>query len=596
MIAMTQFQNLVELFEFGVKTYRNPKLLNYKSAEGVWKSLSADEVARRVKNIALGLYSLGIRFGDKVALLSESRPEWTMTDLGILSLGAIDVPIYTTQSLPQVEFIITNSESKLIFISTKQLYERILPVLEKLGFTDKVITFEKEPPAPGVMTLEQLESIGEKLNNENPSLYDDLKSKVKPDDLATIIYTSGTTGEPKGVMLTHSNLISNATTCASLFSWNADKEVALTYLPLSHIFERMIIYLYLYIGIQIWYAESIDKLADNLIEVKPTVMTTVPRFLEKAEERMLAQVQKMSPLKRKLFNWAMDIARQFDPEKKFPLSYRIKHKIADILVYKKLRERFGGRFRFIVSGGAALRPDLARIFTAAGIPVLQGYGLTETSPVISVNRLERNRIGSVGPVIPGVAVKIAEDGEIWVDGPNVMKGYYKNEEATQRAFYCTWFKTGDIGYIDKDGFLFITDRKKDLIKTSGGKFIAPQLIENLLSSSVYVDKAVVIGEGRKFASALIFPNFEALKQFAQENNITYSNNSELLNHPKVQELYQKIVDEVNSKLAHWETIKKFAVIDGVLTIDEDYLTPTLKVKRRNVEARYRDLIDSFYKE
>lgn len=593
---MTQFQNLVELFEFGVKTYRNPKLLNYKSTEGVWKSLSADEVARRVKNIALGLYSLGIRFGDKVALLSESRPEWTMTDLGILSLGAIDVPIYTTQSLPQVEFIITNSESKLIFISTKQLYERILPVLEKLGFTDKVITFEKEPPAPGVMTLEQLESIGEKLNNENPSLYDDLKSKVKPDDLATIIYTSGTTGEPKGVMLTHSNLISNATTCASLFSWNADKEVALTYLPLSHIFERMIIYLYLYIGIQIWYAESIDKLADNLIEVKPTVMTTVPRFLEKAEERMLAQVQKMSPLKRKLFNWAMDIARQFDPEKKFPLSYRIKHKIADILVYKKLRERFGGRFRFIVSGGAALRPDLARIFTAAGIPVLQGYGLTETSPVIAVNRLERNRIGSVGPVIPGVAVKIAEDGEILVDGPNVMKGYYKNEEATQRAFYCTWFKTGDIGYIDKDGFLFITDRKKDLIKTSGGKFIAPQLIENLLSSSVYVDKAVVIGEGRKFASALIFPNFEALKQFAQENNITYSNNSELLNHPKVQELYQKIVDEVNSKLAHWETIKKFAVIDGVLTIDEDYLTPTLKVKRRNVEARYRDLIESFYKE
>ncbi len=593
---MTQFQNLVELFEFGVKTYRNPKLLNYKSPEGVWKSLPADEVARRVKNIALGLYSLGVRFGDKVALLSESRPEWTMTDLGILSLGAIDVPIYTTQALPQVEFILTNSESKLIFISTKQLYERVLPVLEKLGFKEKVITFEKEPPSPDVMTLEQLELLGEKLNNENPSLYDELKSKVKPDDLATIIYTSGTTGEPKGVMLTHSNLISNATTCASLFTWNAPEEVALTYLPLSHIFERMIIYLYLYIGIQIWYAESIDKLADNLIEVKPTVMTTVPRFLEKAEERMLAQVQKMSPLKRKLFNWAMDIARQYDPEKKFPLSYRIKHKIADILVYKKLRARFGGRFRFIVSGGAALRPDLARIFTAAGIPVLQGYGLTETSPVIAVNRLERNRIGSVGPIIPGVAVKIAEDGEILVDGPNVMKGYYKNEEATAKAFYHTWFKTGDIGYIDKDGFLFITDRKKDLIKTSGGKFIAPQVIENLLSANVYIDKAVVIGEGRKFASALIFPNFESLKQFAQENNITYSNNSELVNHPKVQELYQKIVDEVNTKLAQWETIKKFAVIDGVLTIDEDYLTPTLKVKRRNVEARYRDLIESFYKE
>ncbi len=594
---MVQFQNLVELFEYGVKTYRNPKLLNYKSPDGTWKSIPADEVMKHVRNIALGLYSLGIRYGDKVAILSESRPEWTMTDLGILSIGAIDVPIYTTQALPQVEFILTNSESRLIFISTKQLYERVLPVLEKIGFIDKVITFEKEPLGPNMMTLEQLEKIGEKLNAENSSLYDELKSKVKPDDLATIIYTSGTTGEPKGVMLTHSNLISNAVTCASLFTWNAEREVALTYLPLSHIFERMIIYLYLYIGIQIWYAESIDKLADNLLEVRPTVMTTVPRFLEKAEERMMAQVQKMSPLKRKLFNWAMNIARQYDPEKKFPLSYRIKHKIADILVYKKLRERFGGRFRFIVSGGAALRPDLARIFTAAGIPVLQGYGLTETSPVISVNRLERNRIGSVGPVIPGVAVKIAEDGEILVDGPNVMKGYYKNEEATIKAFYqACWFRTGDIGYLDKDGFLFITDRKKDLIKTSGGKFIAPQVIENLLSANIYVDKAVVIGEGRKFASALIFPNFEALKQFAQENNISYSNNTELVNHPKVQELYQKIVDEVNTHLAQWETIKKFAVIDGVLTIDEDYLTPTLKVKRRNVEARYKDLIDSFYKE
>ncbi|CUS80145.1 AMP-dependent synthetase/ligase [Candidatus Kryptobacter tengchongensis] len=590
---MVKFQNLAELFEFGVKTYRNPKLLNYKS-QGVWKSISADEAFNRVKNIALGLYSLGIRFGDKIALLSESRPEWTLTDLGIISIGAIDVPIYTTQSLPQVEFILTNSESKMIFISTKQLYERVLPVIEKVGLVDKVITFEKS--ADNLMTLEELEEKGKELDKNNPNLYDELKSKVKPDDLATIIYTSGTTGEPKGVMLTHSNLISNATTCASLFTWDAEKEIALTYLPLSHIFERMIIYLYLYIGIQIWYAESIDKLADNLLEVRPTVMTTVPRFLEKAEERMIAQVQKMSPLKRKIFNWALNIAKQYDPEKRFPLSYKIKHKLVDILVYKKIRQRFGGRFRFIVSGGAALRPDLARIFTAAGIPVLQGYGLTETSPVISVNRLERNRIGSVGPVIPGVAVKIAEDGEILVDGPNVMKGYYKNEEATLKAFEHTWFKTGDIGYLDKDGFLFITDRKKDLIKTSGGKFIAPQVIENLLSSNVYIDKAIVIGEGRKFASALIFPNFETLKQFAHENNITYSNNAELVNHPKVQELYQKIVDQVNQHLAQWETIKKFAVIDGVLTIEDDYLTPTLKVKRRNVEARYKDLIDSFYKE
>ncbi|MGB9774270.1 MAG: AMP-dependent synthetase/ligase [Bacteroidota bacterium] len=585
---------LNQLFEDSLKKHNNPRYLNFKRG-GSWQSISQQVASERLKWIALGLYHLGIRPGDKVALLSENRPEWLLSDLAILAIGAADVPIYTTQAIPQIEFILANSESKCILISTPALLERAQKPIIDINIKP-VIMFEGKPDDERFLSLDEVEELGRRLDSEQPELYDELRKHVQPDDIATIIYTSGTTGEPKGVVLTHYNLVSNAIGSASGFTFYPNEDIALSYLPWTHIFERMLIYLYTHVGAQLWIAESIEKLPENFLEVRPHVMTTVPRMLEKGFERAQHVVEHAPALQRKIFNWAVVLALKYDPERRMSTGYRIKHAVADFLVYRKFRKAFGGRFRFIVSGGAALNPDLARIYCAAGITVLQGYGLTETSPVISVNRLERNRIGSVGPVIPNVAVKIAEDGEILVDGPNVMKEYYKNETATRAAFDCTWFKTGDIGYMDKDGFLYVTDRKKDLYKTSGGKFIAPQQIENMLTANLYIDKAVVIAEKRKFASALLFPNFEALEDFAKAEGIQYRTRKELIDDPKVQALYQKAVDEVNQRLSHWETIKKFSVIEGVLTIDDDYLTPTLKIKRQNVERRYHDLIENFYKE
>ncbi len=587
-------RTLCELLEKSVESYHNPKMLNSK-AGGEWKSFSSDQVYETVKNIALGLHSLGVVPGDHVALYAESSAYWTISDLGIIHAGAADIPIYVTQAVPQIEFILNNSESKGIFVGSRKLYDRAKDAVanSKCKF---VISVSDEKFDSNVVTWSELLEMGKKAALQTPNLFDELKHALQEDDLATIIYTSGTTGEPKGVMLSHRNLVSNVVDCASLFSFTPIEEVALSYLPPSHVFERMILYLYIHVGIQIFYAESIEALPQNLIEVKPNIMTTVPRMLEKAFEKAQSVVQNLPWYKKFVFKWAIELALQFSTEKKMPLSYRMKRAIASQLVYKNLRHGFGGRIRFVISGGAALRPDLATIFCAAGMTVLQGYGLTETSPVISVNRLERNRIGSVGPLIPNVSAKIAGDGEILVDGPNVMVGYYKNPSATSESYYTCWFKTGDIGYIDKDGYLFVTDRKKDLLKTSGGKFIAPQEIESLLSRSLYVDKAIVLGDQRKFASALIFPNWDALRIFAEKNQIEFKSNAELAENPQVKALFQEIVDGANKQLSHWETIKKFAVLDGELTIEADYLTPTLKMKRRNVENRYKDLIESFYKE
>lgn len=569
-------------------------MLNSKIG-GQWKSFSSDGVYETVKYVALGLNSLGINPGDHVALYADSSAYWTMADFAILHSGAADVPIYVTQALPQMDFILRNSEAKGIFVGSKQLYEKAKDVIADSG-CELVICMTDGKYGEGSLTWDELVERGRKAESEKPGLFDDLRKSVKEEDLATIIYTSGTTGEPKGVMLSHRNLISNVVDCASLFAFHPADDVVLSYLPPSHVFERMMLYLYVYEGECIYYAESVEALPQNLLEVRPHTMTTVPRMLEKAFEKAQHIVEKLPKYKRSIFKWAIGIALEFDPGVKMSLSYRIKRSIASLLVYKDLRNAFGGRVRYIISGGAALRPDLAKIFCAAGITVLQGYGLTETAPVISVNRLERNRIGSVGPPIPNVAVKISGDGEILVDGPNVMVGYYQNDDATASSYNSSWFRTGDIGYIDKDGFLFVTDRKKDLLKTSGGKFIAPQEIESLLSHSIYVDKAIVVGDRRKFASALIFPDMYALKSFAEKNGITYSSTAELVVDPKVRNLYDGIVEGVNRRLSHWETIKKYAVLDDELTIEDDFLTPTLKMKRRNVENRYKDLIEKFYEE
>ncbi|MCL5021349.1 MAG: long-chain fatty acid--CoA ligase, partial [Bacteroidetes bacterium] len=510
-------------------------MLNSKIG-GQWKAFSSDRVYDTVKYLAIGLNSLGIAAGDHVALYADSSAYWTIADFGILHCGAADIPIYITQALPQVDFILKNSEAKGIFVGNKKLYERAKDAIADSG-CGFVICMSEGRFAEGTLTWDELLEKGRKLESEAAGRFDELKEGVKPGDLATVIYTSGTTGEPKGVMLSHQNLISNVLDCASLFTFHPTEDVVLSYLPPSHIFERMMLYLYAYVGECIYYAESIEALPQNLLEVRPHNMTTVPRMLEKAFEKAQHIVESLPWYKRSVFKWAINLALQFDTEKKKPLGYRMKRSLASALVYKDLRHAFGGRIRYIISGGAALRPDLARIFCAAGLTVLQGYGLTETSPVISVNRLERNRIGSIGPPIPNVAVKISWDGEILVDGPGVMMGYYKNVSATSLSFNASWFKTGDIGYLDKDGFLYVTDRKKDLLKTSGGKFIAPQEIESLLSRSIYVDKAIIIGDQRKFASSLIFPEIEALKRFAGKNGIAYSSVKELVAKPEVRALF-----------------------------------------------------------
>ncbi len=584
---------LIELHDHTIKNCRNDKLLNAKRGDS-WESNSTDEFAERVRTTALGLYKLGIKNRDTVAYVGQSSPEWTIIDMAILNCGAIGVPIYTTQSVNQVEYILKNSEAKAIFIGSEELCTRLKTAIEAAGVEIVIGFYERVGDSPH--NLASLQKEGAAVDKENPDLYQEIRSIAKPDDLATIIYTSGTTGNPKGVMLTHSNLVSNVTACLQIFDFYAQEDVTLTYLPPSHIFERMILYVYQYSGVQIWYAESIEKLGDNLKEVRPMIMTTVPRMLEKVFERVNAMVETLPGPRKAIFKWAIKVAKQYDTEGNNNAVYKMKYKIANALVYKKLRAGFGGRIRMLVAGGAALNPELGTIFSAAGMPVLQGYGLTETSPVISVNRLDKNRMGSIGPIIPGVEVKIADDGEILVRGPNIMKGYYKNEEATKEVFYDGWFRTGDIGYIDKDGFLYITDRKKDFIKTSGGKYIAPQLIEQRLARNKYVEQAVVVGDKRKFASALLFPGWEALRAFAEGRNITYTSDEELLRNPEVRRLYDSVIDEVNKTLAQWETIKKYEVIPGILTVDNDQLTPTLKVRRRNIEQRYNDLIDEFYKE
>ncbi len=584
---------LIDLHDHTIKNCQHDTFLNAKRGD-TWEAISTDEFASRVRNTALALYKLGIKNRDTIAYVGQSSPEWTIIDMAILNCGAIGVPIYTTQSVNQVEYILKNSGAKAMFIGSEELYTRLKDAIDAAGVEIVIGFYEKVGNSPH--NLSSLQKEGAALDKENPDLYKQIRSVVKPDDLATIIYTSGTTGDPKGVMLTHTSLVSNVTACLQIFDFYGQEDVTLTYLPPSHIFERMILYVYQYSGVQIWYAESIEKLGDNLKEVRPMVMTTVPRMLEKVFERVNAMVETLPAPRKAIFKWAIKVAKQFDTEGNNGSFYMIKYKIANALVYKKLRLGFGGRLRMLVAGGAALNPELGRIFTAAGMPVLQGYGLTETSPVISVNRLGQNRMGSIGEIIPGVEVKIAEDGEILVKGLNVMKGYYKNEEATKEVFYDGWFKTGDIGYIDRDGFLYITDRKKDFIKTSGGKYIAPQLIEQRLARSKYVEQAVVLGDKRKFASALLFPSWEALRAFADGRNINYNTDEELLKHPDVRNIYDGVMEEVNNTLAQWETIKKYEIIPGILTVDNDQLTPTLKVRRRNIEQRYNDLIEEFYKE
>jgi long-chain acyl-CoA synthetase len=591
-------KTLAELFLTAAQKYSRKNALNYKAGDE-WKPISSEEMIARIENIALGLYSLGARKGEKIALLAANSPEWTLTDAGCQFLGAIDVPIYTTLATSSVKYIIRDSGAKIFFIQNQETYERICEIFPHCESLEKLIFFDfSNVRAENAMSLAELESAGERLKQEKPDLIGELVKAVKSDDIATLIYTSGTTGEPKGVMLTHTNLISNVLDSGADFSVSS-QDVSLSVLPLSHVFERMGMYLYLLNGMGVYYAESIEKAPDNLREVRPTIFVGVPRIFEKVYARAKQKSASESRLKEMIFDWAIEVgktyARKIEHKEVVPRMLAIKREIADRLVFSKMRAFFGGRLRFCITGGAALSDDIAYVFNGAGISIMQGYGLTETSPVVSTNTPSSAKIGTVGRPIRNVEVRIAEDGEIEVSGPNVMLGYFNKSEATQAAFTEDgWFKTGDIGALDGEGFLKITDRKKELFKTSGGKYIAPAPIEQMIKASRFVNQVVLIGNERKFPAALIVPDFESLAHYAKIKNLDVKTPAEFCSHPRIINLLERQVDELTQNLAQFEKVKKIALLENELTVESGELTPTLKVRRRIVDEKYKDVIEKLY--
>jgi long-chain acyl-CoA synthetase len=568
--------------------------LNYRS-EGKWHNIPAATFVERVKNVALGLASLGVRPGDRIALLSENRPEWSIADLAILSLGAINVPIYTTQALDQVEYILSDSGAHAIFISTRRLYKHAQPVLARRSL-EHVIFFEPDvaDDVEHGFSLDQLEQNGRALAEQRGGAFEAYLQAVRAEDLATIIYTSGTTGEPKGVMLTHSNFTSNVVSISKGLPITAT-DVALSVLPLSHIFERDGFYVFCYCGVSVYYAASFDQVGENLREVAPTVMTAVPRLFEKVYHRIIKKGMSAKGYRKSIFMSSLAVGQRYGELKDkgkwvFP-RLAIKQKFADKLVFSKWREGVGGRLRYFVSGGAPLSPALSYSYLAAGIPILQGYGATETC-IVSANRPGNNHVGSVGIPFEGIELKIAEDGEILVRGPNVMRGYYGQPEATAAVLKDGWFYTGDVGYIAKNGHLYITDRKKDLFKLSNGKYVAPQLIESLLKESEFVSQVVVVGAGRKQPVALIVPDWENLREALGET--APKDHVELSQLPAANKIVQQDISKLTSSLVDYERIRRIALLPNEFTIDGGELTPTLKVKRKVIDERYGDLIEGLY--
>jgi long-chain acyl-CoA synthetase len=591
-------RTLAELFLRAVEKYNRVDALNYKK-DGAWQAISSQEMLSRIENIALGLYSLGLRAGDRIALLAANSPEWTLADGGCQFAGMINVPIYTTLAPNSVEYIIKDSGAKLFFLQNKETFERIEEILPNCSTVEKFIFFDFIGiKSENAISLNELEKKGEKLKAEKPFLIGELIKTVVPNDIATLIYTSGTTGEPKGVKLSHANLIANATNVAFEFTFTP-KDKPLSVLPLSHVFERSAMYVYILNGTAVHYAESIEKAADNLCEVAPTIFVGVPRIFEKVYAKAKLKAAQKSQLKEKIFDWAIEIAKDYayktEYKQPIPPLLAVKHNIADRLVFSKLRAFFGGKLRFCITGGAALSDDIYLIFNGAGISIMQGYGLTETSPVVTTNTPFNKRLGTVGKAIPNVEIRIADDGEIEVSGPNVMLGYYKKADATKRAFTEDgWFRTGDIGKIDKDGFLKITDRKKELFKTSGGKYIAPSPIEQMIKASRFISQVILVGNERKFPAALIVPNFEQLENYARIKNLDIKTPAEFCTHPRIVNLIERQVAELTENLSRFEKVKKIALLENELTIESGELTPTLKVKRRVIEEKYRKIIEKIY--
>ncbi len=592
------YGTLTELFFTSVERYADnrPAAVRAKIA-GVWRSITHKDLARRVVAVAVGLKELGIRPGDRVSILSETRPEWAIADYACLCAQAADVPIYPTLTAKQTEYILKDSGAIGVFCSTAEQVAKVLEIRSALPALRYVIVFDAAAQRDGVMTLDELEAKGQAALGKYPRLKEEAIA-VSPDALATLIYTSGTTGDPKGVILSHKNIWSNVQGGLQVMRLDPTDE-CLAMLPLSHVYERMVDYTLLAAGVIINYAESFEKVAANLQEVRPTIVLSVPRLYEKVYARVLENALSGSGLKRRIFFWARktgdDWATRRLAGRPIPTGLAIKRKIADRLVFAKLRARTGGRIRFFISGSAPLSAEIAKFFYSAGLPVLEGYGLTETSPVLTLNPLDRPRIGTVGLAFPDVKLKFAEDGEILAQGPNVMAGYYNKPEATAEAIdQDGWFHTGDIGEMDADGYLKITDRKKDLIKTAGGKFIAPQPIENQVKLNKFVANAVLLGDKRKFSILLVVPNFEALEPWAKTQGFGGLSRRELIGHTLVQQKLDNEVQGMLSDVARFERPKRIVLLEQDFTIESGELTPTLKVKRRVVEKNYQQAIDAAY--
>lgn len=579
---------------------KNSTALKYKK-RGRYRDISWEEFRINVKNTALGLAALGIRRNNRIAILSENRPEWAYADLGILCIGAINVPIYPTNTKEEVFYILKDASCRAIFISDKDQLKKILSIKKRLKFLKHIILFDAhKQKIPGVISFKEFIKTGRVLERQKPYLFEELINQPVKEDVVTIIYTSGTTGPPKGVMLTHDNFLSNIRACFDIFPIGKT-DIALSMLPLSHVFERMAGYYFMLMkGVQIAYAEGFRKVEKNIREVRPTVMCAVPRFFEKIYTRILDTAVKAPFFKKQFICWAINVGKEFSHEKLdshhiSPLLLT-EYIIANKMVLGKLKEALGGRIRFFISGGAPLSKEIAEFFYSADIQILEGYGLTETSPVIAVNRLNSFRFGTVGKPIAGVKVRIAKDGEILTRGNHVMKGYFNKPRETKSAIKNGWFHTGDIGRFDKNRFLVIADRKKDIIITSGGKNVSPQNIENLLRTDRYISNVMVYGDRKKYLTAIIVPEFKNIQSYARYKKITFKNISELVKKPRIYDFIKRRIDKRQESLASYERIKKFILLDREFSLKAGEVTPTLKVKRRFVSEKFKDLLDSLYVE
>ncbi len=591
---MTQ---ITKIFDFPYHQLKRNNLADCLASkyDGVWVATSTQEYIDKANTISRALLRMGVQKNDKIAIISSTnRTEWHIMDIGILQTGAQTVPIYPTITEEDYEFILNHSEATHCIVSDTVVYNKIKAAQPNVPLLKDVYSFDV---IAGCKNWKDLLELGKDSSNQNE--VEDRKNSVSPEDLATIIYTSGTTGKPKGVMLSHRNIVSNVLDSAPRIPFEEGASRALSFLPICHIFERMVVYIYQYYSVSIYFAESIEKLTDNLKEVKPNVMTVVPRLLEKVYDKIYTKGTELTGIKKSLFFWALDLGANYKPYGENGWWYEQKLKIARKLIFSKWKQALGGELKIMVSGSAALQQRLARVFAAAGIPVMEGYGLTETSPVVAVNDMRNKgfRIGTVGKLIQNVNVKIAEDGEILCKGPNIMMGYYKDEKLTNEVLIDGYFHTGDIGEIDKDGFLKITDRKKEMFKTSGGKYIAPQLIENIMKQSLFIEQIMVIGDGEKMPAAFIQPSFEFVKEWASRKNIDVgTTNESLVTNSKVIERIQEEIDHYNEKFGNWERIKKFELTPNIWSIDGGELTPTLKLRRKIIKEKYQALYDKIYKE